>query len=136
MSDIFLSYAREDRAVVGKLAEALADEGFSLWWDDNLDPGAHFDKVLEQELAQAACVVVAWSQDSIDSDWVRSEAHDGFDRGILVPVMLDSVLPPLPFRLMQSANLQGWPHNKSTDNDSGSSWPPYGGRSTRPRAAG
>jgi TolB-like protein/Tfp pilus assembly protein PilF len=117
MSDIFLSYAREDRAQVGPLVEALQQAGFSVWWDDNLDPGAHFDKVLEQELKSAACVVVAWSIDAIKSDWVRSEAHYGFDRGILVPVMLDAVMPPLPFSLMQAANLKGWPESRATANE-------------------
>lgn len=39
MSDIFLSYSRDDRDAVEPLAEALAREGYSVWWDRNLTGG-------------------------------------------------------------------------------------------------
>ena len=33
MSDIFLSYASEDRERVRPLAEALSRQGWAVWWD-------------------------------------------------------------------------------------------------------
>ena len=33
MSDIFISYASEDRDRVKSLARALEQEGWSVWWD-------------------------------------------------------------------------------------------------------
>lgn len=43
------------------------------------------------------------------SAWVRAEADDGRQRGILVPVMLDAgVRLPLAFRQIQAANLVDW----------------------------
>jgi hypothetical protein len=33
MSDIFISYAREDRPRVERLAAALEQCGWSVWWD-------------------------------------------------------------------------------------------------------
>jgi hypothetical protein len=33
MSDIFISYAREDRPRAQQLAEALAGQGWDVWWD-------------------------------------------------------------------------------------------------------
>ena len=117
MNDVFLSYAREDREVVEQLAAAIDDAGLAVWWDKNIEPGTRFDKVLENELHKSRCVVVAWSQNSIDSDWVCSEAHEGFERGILMPVMLESVSPPLPFKRMQSADLHGWPARIGSDSE-------------------
>ena len=117
MNDVFVSYAREDRELVERLATAFDDAGLSVWWDRKIETGSHFDKVLEQELHNSRCVVVAWSGHSIDSDWVRSEAHDGFDRGVLMPVMLEDVSPPLPFKRMQSANLTGWPAKMGSENE-------------------
>lgn len=39
MSDIFISYAREDRAKVKPLAEALARRGWKVWWDPTIPTG-------------------------------------------------------------------------------------------------
>ena len=33
MADIFIGYAREDRAVAAVLAKALEGCGWSVWWD-------------------------------------------------------------------------------------------------------
>jgi hypothetical protein len=33
MSDIFISYKREEQPVAKKLAGALEKEGWSVWWD-------------------------------------------------------------------------------------------------------
>lgn len=61
---------------------------------------------------EALCVVVLWSQKSVDSDWVRNEAQDGRDRELLVPVIIDDVKLPLEFRRIQTANLVAWPGSK------------------------
>jgi hypothetical protein len=70
--------------------------------------GQSFDKVIEDEIGAARCVIVLWSRASVPSEWVRSEASEGKRRGILVPVFLDAVQAPLAFRLLQGANLLGW----------------------------
>ena len=53
-------------------------------------------------------VVVLWSKQSIESDWVRDEAAQGRDRRRLVPLSLDGTLPPLGFRQMQMIDLSDW----------------------------
>ncbi|MGZ9020763.1 MAG: toll/interleukin-1 receptor domain-containing protein, partial [Rhodoplanes sp.] len=45
MPDIFLSYAREDVSVAQRLARALEDEGWSVWWDRHIPAGQTFDEV-------------------------------------------------------------------------------------------
>ena len=67
-----------------------------------------WDQVIEAALADARCVIVLWSLDSIRSDWVRAEADDAKQRGILVPVLLDDMRIPLAFRGIQAAHLVGW----------------------------
>ena len=42
MTDIFLSYKREDKALVEALAKALEDEGLSVWWDTDLPLGKSY----------------------------------------------------------------------------------------------
>lgn len=108
MADIFLSYARADRERVGPIVALLESCGWSVWSDARINAGETWDKVIERELAAASCVVVAWSAESVDSRWVRSEASEGLDRGILVPAHLDAAKPPLEFKLVQSINLADW----------------------------
>lgn len=108
MADLFFSYAREDAHRVQQLAEALADRGWSVWWDRSITPGSTFDEVIEDELDKARCVVVLWSHASISSTWVKEEAEEGLQRGILTPVLVEDVRPPLGFRRVQAADLRGW----------------------------
>src|SRR5438045_5935700 len=77
VSDVFVSYAREDQDKARLLAGALAAQGWSVWWDRHIPLGKSFDRVIEEEIASAKCVVVLWSRHSVDSDWVRSEAEEG-----------------------------------------------------------
>jgi pimeloyl-ACP methyl ester carboxylesterase len=109
MADVFLSYASEDRERVRPLVEALETAGFTVWWDRRLDLGTSFDREIEQNLALASCVMVVWSTNSVESDWVREEADDGLNRGVLVPVQIDECQLPLGFRRTQAAQLTGWP---------------------------
>ena len=109
MADIFVSYASEDRERIVALVQALETEGWSVWWDRDLVTGPSFDTSIEAALDAASCVVVTWSEHSIQSRWVRAEANEGLERGILVPAVIDDVRPPLAFRTSQTANLKNWP---------------------------
>ncbi len=108
MADIFLSYASEDRSRVKPLVDALEADGFSVWWDRNIQAGAAYDREIEAAIDDASCVVVVWSHQSVDSDYVRSEVEEAARRDILVPVSIDDALPPLAHRRRQAANLAGW----------------------------
>ncbi len=106
--DIFLSYKSEDKLIAQKIAEALERQGYSVWWDPVIPPGRRFDEVIQDELDTAQCVIVLWSKGSVKSRWVNTEASEGDKRGILIPVLIDNVLPPLAFRLIEAANLINW----------------------------
>lgn len=108
MSDIFISYASEDRDKAHQLAQALETLGWSVWWDRKIAPGKSFDKVIGEALDQARCVIVLWSRASVESDWVKEEAEEGARRDILVPALIEAVPPPLGFRRIQAANLASW----------------------------
>jgi hypothetical protein len=109
MSDIFLSYSREDIRAAELLAKALEQAGWSVWWDRRVAAGQDFAELIERELTGAKCVIVLWSASSIESKWVRSEATEADNRGILVPATLNpAVQIPLLFRRLQVADLSGW----------------------------
>lgn len=104
MIDVFVSYKSEDRERVVPIVEALEGAGWKVWWDKNIEAGRAYDREIEVAIDEAKCVLVVWTADSIDSDWVRNEAGEGLDREILVPVVLDDVRPPLAFRRQQTIN--------------------------------
>jgi hypothetical protein len=108
LSEIFLSYASADRARVAPLVHALEAEGLQLWWDRDIDSGQSFHKVIQQALTAAPAVIVVWTNESVQSEWVLNEASDARKRDRLVPVLLDPVTPPLEFRHLQAADLSDW----------------------------
>jgi hypothetical protein len=108
MATIFLSYAAADRARVQPLVTVLEAQGFDVWWDRDISLGESYHRVIEQALKRSACAIVVWSQASVTSEWVTNEASEARKRGILVPVFLDEVEPPLEFRHLQSARLVSW----------------------------
>jgi hypothetical protein len=108
MADIFISYSRKDRDRAERLADALTRQGWSVWWDRKIAAGESFDRSIEHELDAAKCAIVLWTHDSVESEWVKNEAAAAVERGVLVPVLLDAVRPPLEFRRKQTIDLSGW----------------------------
>jgi len=60
MTDVFISYASEDREQAAKLASELGAFGWSVWWDRKIITGQAFDQAIERELETAKSVVVLW----------------------------------------------------------------------------
>lgn len=108
MSDIFISYARADKEKAELLANAFSQKGWSVWWDREIPPGKSFDETIENALSSARCVVVLWSKASVSSRWVKTEAAEGAERGILVPALIDNVKIPLEFKRIEAADLSDW----------------------------
>ena len=108
MSDVFISYASEDRPQAKRLAAALEASGLCVWWDRQIIVGQSYDDVIEHELESTKSVVVLWSKCSVASEWVKSEAQVAMERGMLVPALIEVVKPPLEFRRKQTADLVGW----------------------------
>ncbi len=110
MSDVFISYKREDEVRVGRLARALERAGFSIWWDRGVPGGESWRANIAEALEGARCVVVVWSHGSVgvEGAFVRDEAARGMARGILAPVMIDPVAPPLGFGELQAIDLTRW----------------------------
>ncbi|NEX11333.1 MAG: hypothetical protein C1942_01300 [Prosthecochloris sp.] len=114
MSDIFISYAREDERRVKPIVQHLQQMGWRVFWDRNIPPGQSWDEYIEQHLEASRCVVVVWSKHSVGSRWVKAEAEEAKNRNILVPLLLDKVKLSLGFRYIQAADLTSWNHDDIT----------------------
>ncbi len=108
MADVFVSYSRSDKARVAPLVAAIKAKGWSVWWDPSIAAGQEFDDQIEAELQAASAVLVVWTRTSVTSRWVRGDARDAAERGILVPVRFDDTRLPIDARAIQTTDLDAW----------------------------
>lgn len=108
MADVFVSYARSDKARVAPLVAAIEAKGWSVWWDPEIVPGQEFDDQIDAEIDEAKAVVVVWTPTSVASRWVRGEAREAAERGILVPVRFEQARLPMDVRAIHTTDLDAW----------------------------
>lgn len=108
MSQIFISYSSKDRTKVKSLARLLEKEKHKVWWDKDIPPGARFDRAISKALDASNCIIVLWTKNSVESDWVLEEAYEGMERDILLPLMIDGTRPPFGYRRIQAIKMDGF----------------------------
>jgi hypothetical protein len=77
MSDIFISYASEERDRVLPLVSALEKTGWSIFWDRTIPAGKTWRQVIGSEIRACRSVLVIWTKNSVTSEWVLEEAETG-----------------------------------------------------------
>jgi adenylate cyclase len=115
MADVFVSYARKDKARVAPLVAALEASGWSVWWDPAIAAGQQFDHLIAKELEAARAVIVVWTPTSVESRWVRGEAREAADRGVLVPVRFENARLPLDARAVHTIDLDDWQADRASE---------------------
>ena len=93
MSDVFISYAREDAAQAQRLQRALMNLGLTVFVDqDVLVAGTDFSRAIEDSLRSAKAVVVLLSSNTRRGKWVQEEliaVLEAKDGALVIPVLLD-----------------------------------------------
>lgn len=89
---IFLSYARHDRELAGRLAKQLELKGHKVWDPEReLLPGAEWTASLKRALADSDAMVLLLSPDAAESRWVTYELEYALSAkhlsGRLIPVL-------------------------------------------------
>lgn len=107
-SDVFLSYARENRATAEQLADALEAQGLRVWWDRDIAAGSEFSEVIEAQLDGARVVLALWSHDSVRSAFVRDESARALKAAKLLPLRVEDVELPLGFGQIHTLDLIDW----------------------------
>jgi TIR domain len=117
MTDVFISYKREERERCAVIADRLRALGLDVWFDAHLESGRQFDTEIEDKIHSAKAVLVLWSSKSVQSTWVRNEASIGQSRDVLVSVELEPCRRPVNFTNTHTVQL----HNPSAPNNT-SGW--------------
>ena len=109
MTDVFISYKREEHDLAQRLEQALSEEGLRVWRDDEILPGDEYRAATMRILKSCRAALVIWSPLSMASSWVLDEASTAKARGVLVPVNFEPIEEyPLGFGQLQSHPLMQW----------------------------
>jgi hypothetical protein len=104
MFHLFISYSKKDTSELAKkLFNALKDDGFSAWMDEDLISGESWSKQIEAELTKADIVIVLLSPDvnrTKSSKQDRSFVLNEIDYAQtlhkpILPIMAESIVPPV-----------------------------------------
>jgi len=108
VSDVFISYSRDNQEVVRRLAEAVKALGYDVWWDDQLPPHLAYGDVIAQKVGGAKAAIVVWSANAAASEWVRAEADMARGQKKLIQTTIDGAEPPMPFNQLHYVSLADW----------------------------
>jgi hypothetical protein len=105
---LFLGYAREDRPLAEKFVDALKQHGFSTWWDPEIPVGASFQDSIVGALEASKFVLVLWSNNGVQSNWVQAEARWALERSKLVGLTTEPVTVPLGLGVAPTLSFENW----------------------------
>jgi hypothetical protein len=108
LADVFISYKRESRPAIEKLAAALTDLGLDVWFDHALEIGRKWQEQMLEEARTCNALIVCWTPAACRSSWVQREASIGADAGKLIPVIFKACNPPEAFGEFQIGDLIDW----------------------------
>lgn len=110
MTQIFLSYKREDGDRAAVIVDALRGAGLTVWWDQDIPAGAQWRQVVVSHLDAAELCLVLWTPLSTAQGgrYVIEEAERAAGRDAYLGVRLDSVIPPFGFTEQQAIDLSAW----------------------------
>jgi len=98
--EIFISYSSKHRDLTRGLAAVIEAQygAGSVWWDHALESWGEYEPQIRNALNRAKAVVVIWTQDAVQSNWVRAEADEADRVGKLVHVRAPEIywreMPP------------------------------------------
>ena len=108
MSELFISYGRKNRDIVEPIVTLLKELGVVAWMDSGIQAGERYRREIRSQLKDAKAVLVCWSPEALDSDWVDYEADIALEYGTYVPVLLAPCALQPPFSSFQTPDLSKW----------------------------
>lgn len=101
MAGVFISYSRQDRKFVRRLAQDLTNQGVEVWLDEwQMAVGQDIKAVLDESIAAYDFFLIVLSESSIASGWVRHEVDMALKKeadgrsGFVLPILLERVQIP------------------------------------------
>jgi len=93
---VFVAYAHEDAGRVYPQIAWLQDQGFHVWWDEGISPGAAWRSEVAQAIRGCALLVYFVTPNSIASEHSVREVNfalDEYHRPVLAVHLVETLLP-------------------------------------------
>ncbi len=113
MTDLFVSYSRDDTVTMQVIRDNLRKLGFNLWIDiEHLKPGTpKWERAIEKSIRSVDGLILLMSPTSKESPWVQREIILAQQVGLpIFPVLIGGdLLDSVPFRLLEAqyADMRG-----------------------------
>lgn len=108
MTDVFISYKREERAGVERIAQALSDLELNVWYDVRLTAGKQWSPEIDHHAHKSWAMVVCYTPAALTSKWVRHEIEIGLAGDKLVPLFLTPCDLPEDLKAIHTLDLKDW----------------------------
>ncbi len=93
MSDVFMSYAKKDRAVMEEIRRLLFRQGLTIWTDKtDIKSGTQFQAEINKGIERADTIIYFLSKAAVDSDYCQQELT--YARSLnkrIVPLQIEAV---------------------------------------------
>ncbi len=94
--DCMVSYKRDDESYARALVTALEQDGFRVWWDQNILPGQDIDEKVQEAIDQSRYIVLCVSPRAIKSNYVSAEVD--ISSGRIIPVFIEPTDLPVGWK--------------------------------------
>ena len=89
---IFISYAHKDKDRVLPVIRQLYELKYRVWYDEGINPGGEWPRIIEQHLLKASQVLVFVSKDSLCSPNCQKEISRAPEAAEMVMVLVDDAI--------------------------------------------
>lgn len=111
MSDVVVSFGRDDRGRAAKLVALLEANGYECWWRGALPDGPISEGDVRKAVQQGRVCLVLWSGSASQSDWVAKEISWAPYGSLRVALLSSTVQEPPPGDDAKPVQMYGWDGN-------------------------
>jgi hypothetical protein len=108
MTDLYITYSIRERYWVSKLVESLESEGYSVWWDHAVIPGANVRTDSQLALSQSDLALVIWSETAVDDHWVLVDCEQANQKQTLASIKVQDCEIPVTYKSLELTDLKDW----------------------------
>lgn len=115
---IFISYSHKDTAVVMKIVDQMINDGYRVWYDDGIKPGAEWDDYIATKINDCGYFIAFLSENYLESENCKDELNYSRDHvaNILLVYLSPVNLPAgMEMRLGRNQAIHAYNYEKKTD---------------------